>query len=460
MSASRAGRIGARSARSTRRARAGLLGGAVLLAGCVGHQSGVREAHAIVDGRLHLPHVSDEDVSRVVGDLLSKPLTAESAVQIAVLRSPTVHAAFDRIGIARGDLVAALHFPNPTATASLRFVRGSSEPDIDVGGAIDLREFVLMPLRNAVASDALDAASIEAASIAIGVGLRARFAYIDYVASIQSLALERQVVQALDAAAELSRQITDAGNDNVLLALGDRALLEEGRLRLEAAGISATLMRGELSEAMGLGVDDAMGWETSDRLAHPPSDELDLDAAVKTAVEVNLDLVAARARVDSLENDSLLGRLAGVLPEIGVGVVAEHHDDHWGVGPSISVGLPLFNTGQGDVDRAESGAKEQNSLAKRLEIAIRVRVRGLTATIAGTRRQAERYRTTVLPLRQEIIEQTQLLYNGMGTSAFALLDAKREAIIAGQGYVEALRTYWRARTELELLLAGHLRESM
>ena len=42
----------------------------------------------------------------------------------------------------------------------------------------------------------------------------------------------------------------------------------------------------------------------------------------------------------------------------------------------------------------------------------------------------------------------------------ALLDAKREAIIAGQGYVEALRAYWRARTELELLLAGHLRESM
>ena len=35
----------------------------------------------------------------------------------------------------------------------------------------------------------------------------------------------------------------------------------------------------------------------------------------------------------------------------------------------------------------------------------------------------------------------------------------RDAIIAGQGYVEALRLYWRARTELELLLAGHLRDA-
>lgn len=442
------------------RARVGLLGGALVLVACVGQESGVREARAIVDGRLHLPHVEDEDVSRVVGDLLSKPLTAESVVRIAVLKSPNVHAAFDRIGIARGALVSALQVPNPTVEASLRFVSGS-EPDIDVGGAIDLREFVLMPLRNAVASDGLDAASIEAASIAIGVGLRARFAYIDYVAAIQSLALERQVVQALDAAAELSKQITDAGNDHVLLALGDRALLEEGRLRVESAEMRAALMRGELTEAMGLGPDDAIGWETSDRLAHPPaSDEMDVDAAVKTAVEVNLDLVAARARVDSLDNAAILGRLGGVLPALEVGVVAERHDDHWGVGPSISVGVPLFNTGQGDVDRAEAGAKEQKSLAKKLEIAIRVRVAGLTKTIAGARRQAERYRTTVLPLRQEIIERTQLLYNGMGTSAFALLDAKREAIIAGQGYVEALRTYWRARTELELLLAGHLRESM
>jgi len=438
--------------------RASLLGAAFLLSGCVSQRSGVREARAIVDARLHLPAVSDEDTTRVVGDLLSRPLTADSVVQIAVLRSPTVQAAFDRIGIARGELVSALRLPNPTFEASLRFRSGSSEPDIDVGGAIDLRELVLLPLRQAVASDSLDAASIEAASTAMGVGLRARFAYIDYVAAVQSLALEKQILQSLDAAAELSKQITDAGNEHVLLALGDRALLEEGRLRLEAAEMNAALMRGELNEVMGLRADDAYGWQTTDRLAHPPADELDLDAAVKTAVEVNLDLVVAQTRAESLSNDAILGRLGGVLPRLEVGVVAERGDHEWGVGPSISVGLPMFGTGQGDVDRAEAGAKEQTSIATRLEIAIRVRAAGLTTTIASSRRQAERYRTTVLPLREEIIEQTQLLYNGMGTSAFALLDAKREAIVAGQGYVAALRTYWKARTELELLLAGHLRD--
>ncbi len=442
-----------------RRGHVALLGGALLLGGCVSKSAGHREARAIVDGRLHLNLVADDDATRVVGELLSKPLTADSVVQIAVLRSPTVQAAFDRIGIARGELVSALRLPNPTLQANLRFRSGRSQPDIDVGGAIDLRELVLLPLREAVASDALDAGAIGAASTAMDVGLRARFAYIDYVAALQSLALERQIVQSLDAAAELSKQISDAGNENVLLALGDRALLEEGRLRLEAAETSAALMRGELNEVMGLGADDASTWTTSDRLADPPAEELDLDAAVKTAMRVNLELVSARARIDSLSNDADLGRLGGVLPRLEVGVVAERDAEGWGVGPSVGIGIPLFNQGQGDVDRADAGMKEQAHLAARLEIGIRVRASGLATTVASSRSQAERYRTTVLPLREEILEQTQLLYNGMGTSAFVLLDAKREAIRAGQGYVETLRLYWRARTELELLLAGHLRDA-
>ena len=41
------------------------------------------------------------------------------------------------------------------------------------------------------------------------------------------------------------------------------------------------------------------------------------------SLEVNLDLVAARARVDSLENDAILARLGGVLPELEVDVVDE-----------------------------------------------------------------------------------------------------------------------------------------
>ena len=62
----------------------------------------------------------------------------------------------------------------------------------------------------------------------------------------------------------------------------------------------------------------------------------------------------------------------------------------------------------------------------------------------------------MLPLRQQIVEQTQLQYNAMQIGAFQLLQAKQEQIDAGNAYIRTLRDYWVARTELDLLLSGRM----
>jgi cobalt-zinc-cadmium efflux system outer membrane protein len=47
-----------------------------------------------------------------------------------------------------------------------------------------------------------------------------------------------------------------------------------------------------------------------------------------------------------------------------------------------------------------------------------------------------------------------LQYNAMQKGVFAVLLAKRQAIAAGQAYVESQHDYWSARGEMELLLQG------
>jgi cobalt-zinc-cadmium efflux system outer membrane protein len=62
----------------------------------------------------------------------------------------------------------------------------------------------------------------------------------------------------------------------------------------------------------------------------------------------------------------------------------------------------------------------------------------------------------ILPLRTRIVEQTQLQFNAMQVSPFQLLTAKQQQVEAGRQYVEALRDYWLARTQLEQVLAGRM----
>lgn len=62
----------------------------------------------------------------------------------------------------------------------------------------------------------------------------------------------------------------------------------------------------------------------------------------------------------------------------------------------------------------------------------------------------------LLPLRQQIVDETQLQYNAMNAGVFQLLQAKRDQIEAARAYVELLREYWTLKTQMDQLLAGRL----
>ena len=87
---------------------------------------------------------------------------------------------------------------------------------------------------------------------------------------------------------------------------------------------------------------------------------------------------------------------------------------------------------------------------------LRSQARSIHATLLAAKDQANYYSTVVLPLRQRIVEQTQLQYNAMQVSPFQLLVAKQEQIEAGAAYIGALRDYWLTRTQFDQLLSGRM----
>ncbi|MFZ3175668.1 MAG: TolC family protein, partial [Thiobacillus sp.] len=77
--------------------------------------------------------------------LLAQPLSADAAVQIALLNNPGLQAAFNTLGIAEADRVAAGRLPNPGFSIG-RMTRGS-EVEWERSLHLNLARLLTMPMR-------------------------------------------------------------------------------------------------------------------------------------------------------------------------------------------------------------------------------------------------------------------------------------------------------------------------
>lgn len=440
------------------------VGMAAVATGCVSRESGYREARSAVLARtgveVHPAIVDDADTTQVVKELLSRPLTADSAAKVALLHNPEVQAAFDRVGVARGALVAAVRLPNPRLEGSLRFRKGG-DVDVGLGASINVLDLALLPVREASASADLDAASLEAAGTAMDVAFEARTAFYDCVAAEESLALAKSIAVATEAGADLSKRLAEAGNVQPLDSLNEQALYEEARVALAEAEAQRNLSRERLDAALGLWGPESTHYSVDVRLESPHGADPAFDSVEKTALEKSVELSIATKRYAASAGSANLARAQGILPELNVGVDAERTPElgageGWGVGPKVGLGVPLFYQGQGGVDAARAEMRRQKDLHEALAIQIRSEARALAMRVDKARAQVAYYQSTLIPLRQKIVDETQRQYNAMGASAFQLLAAKRAEIDTGRSFVAAKREYWASRAALDLLLAGRL----
>ena len=67
---------------------------------------------------------------------------------------------------------------------------------------------------------------------------------------------------------------------------------------------------------------------------------------------------------------------------------------------------------------------------------------------------ARQYRDEIVPLRKLISEENLLRYNGMLISVFELLANARDQVVSVNAYIEALRDFWLADSDLQDALNG------
>ena len=390
--------------------------------------------------------------------LLKKPLTVNSAVQIALLNNRELLATFEDVGVSAADLRAAGMWKNPSVDLSVRFPdRAPSGANWEEAVAFDLLDLLMLPLRKRVAADQLAAAQ-----------LRVTDAAVRLVAEVKTVAYELQADDAMfahrqtsadisNAALDLAQRQHEAGNITDLALAQQQAAYNGARLDLAMAGNAQREHREKLNRLLSLWGGDT-AWKIAGGLPPLPEGDVALRGLESLAVAQRLDLAAAQMELAGVVRALGLTKTYRYLGALEFGVDTERDPGRTNVtGPRLRFELPLFNQGQARVAKGEAGLRRAERKLEALAIGIRADVRALHDKLAAQREAARFFQNEVVPVRRAITAGMLLHYNGMLVGNYELFAARAAQIEAEHKAIEALRDYWMTRAELERAVGGNLR---
>ena len=430
---------------------------AIALAACAPSTSSLRRP---VDAELarrlgHDLELASDDprVAKAIALRLERPLDVEGAVRIALANSARLKVALDELGIAGSGLAVTLG----PAVVELEHRRGGGGQETEVAVIQDILGVITSARRRAAGHADVAAARATATATALRLAARVEIGFHDLLAAQQDLELRRLAFDAADAAAIVRERMHAAGNTSDLAQARDRDGREQARIELARAEAAIELRREAINALLGL-TGEQTKWTASGRLPELPAAAPSLDAIEATAVTASLDLAAGTARADAAANHAADERLRTFLPHLGIGVAAADHDGELRVGPAIAIGIPLFDWNTGG--RARARAEERRAQHELTAIAVELRAgaRAARITALAAYGEARHLRELVLPLRQQIVDETLKHYNAMDADPFTLIVARRELADAGQQYIDALRRYANAMAAVRALERGVLLE--
>jgi cobalt-zinc-cadmium efflux system outer membrane protein len=386
--------------------------------------------------------------------LLQQKLSAEAALQIALLNNRGLQARFEELGIAQADLVEAGLLENPVLGASALFQDAGTEIDLDI--VQNFLSVFTLSARKKIGRAAAERVTLEVSKDVLDLGSEVQAQYYRVVGDAEALALARQVVIATDAAAELAQRQYAAGNLSKREQSLQQAFYAQTLLEVAHAEAQLDADREKLNRLMGLWGANTR-WTIPDRLPEIPATLPALDDVERQAIERRLDLAAAKKETEGVTQALNLARQYRWLGPLGIGVHFERGPaEVKSYGPSVELGLPIFNRGQARIARLESERKRAEERVGALAVDIRSQAREARGRLNALHRSVMHYEKALLPLQKTVVDETLKFYNGMLLGVYDLLLASQSQIQTGRQYIAANRDFWLAWTELEHAIGGRI----
>lgn len=397
-------------------------------------------------------HTAQPATQQRVTQLLATALTADDAVQLALLNHPGLQASFYQLGIAEADLVQAGRLANPGL--SFGRSRRGDEIELERGLHFNLMRLLTMPYAQQMEQRRFAQTRHEVTMQMLSIASETRKAYYMAVAAEQTVRYMQQVKKAADVGAELARRMEQAGNFNKLQRAREQGFYADAVVTLARAEQAQSRAREKLSRLLGL-TGKQNGFVLPARLPDLPKMAQAPADIEQLAMTQRLDVQAARLGTEQLAHNLGLSKATRFVNVLELGVIRNSSNEApTQRGYEISLELPLFDWGGAKVAKAE--ALYMQAVQRTAETAVNAQseVRLAYAIYRSSFELAVHYRDEIVPLKKKISDENLLRYNGMFIGVFDLLADARAQIVSVNSAIEATRDFWLAQADLEMSLIG------
>ena len=410
------------------------------------------ETQSRLGANVQVPRPTDSPATTQVRALLAKPLSAEDAVQIALLNNPGLKVSLSELKIVEADLVQAGRLRNPGFYFA-RLTRGM-DTDIERTFSLDILGLFAIPLKTQIESRRFDQAQLGAAGDVLKLAAETRRAYFSAVAAQESLIYLEQVKIAAETSADLAQRMVKVGNWSRLAQMREQLFYAEATGQLARAKQHLIAERERLTRLMGLWGND-LDFKLPARLPDLPAKAIERTEVETTALQNRLDVQMAKLEVEGMAKSIGLSRATRFINVLDLGY--QHNTSNEAprqTGYEISIDIPLFDWGDAKIARSEAAYMQAVNRTAETAIHARSEAREAYQSYRTAFDLAQHYRDEIVPLRKKISDEQLLRFNGMLIGVFELIADAREQVMSVNGYIEALRDYWIAENDLQSALSG------
>ena len=391
-----------------------------------------------------------------VAELLRQPLSAEDAVQIALLNNRSLQASFDRARRFRGRSRAVGPPAQPPIHPASRRrggpVRHRGDPELQC--PVDAHRTLCSRDREAPLRASAERRSHRAwcnwpTTRGRPILRRSRPA--------NRCVTQEQVKTAADAGAELARRMVAAGNWNLLDQAREQSFYTDAAQRLTRARLADAFAREKLLRLMGLPAEQP-GFQLGERLPELPQRIEDLPDVERVVLQNRIDLRLQRMQLDELARNLRLTRATRFINVLDVGptrVLQGADGAPYERGYEVILEIPLFDGGGPRVRRAEALYSQAAERFTQAAVDARSQIRRDYAAYRAAFDIAKRQRDEVVPNAKAVAAENLLRYNASLLSVFDLLADARRQIESVSDSIQSVRDFWMAKSELDTALLGN-----
>jgi outer membrane protein TolC len=402
---------------------------------------------------------TEDDAERakgIVHGLLRRSLTADAAVQVALLNNRGLQASYNELALAEADMVQQSLPPNPTF--SIFRIAGNSALEAERQVVGNILALSTLPFRSDIARQRFQQAQLRAAEETLRLAAEVRRAYFRAVAANELVGLLTDAKSTADSTAQLASKLGQTGALNKLDQAREQVFYAETTAELATVRQDATGSRERLIRLLGLW-DGELGFRLPQKMPDLPRRPLSLPGIEVNAVEHRIDLQIARIELAALAKSLNLTEATRFVTLLDVAGVDRNTRDPNGTtfrerGFDVQFQIPIFDGGE---VRVRQAAETYNQVFNRLtEKAVNVRSEAREAFKAYRSAYdiAGHYQREVLPLRKIISDEMQLRFGSMQDDVFAVLTEARLRIASLRAAIEAKREFWLAQSELKTAVNG------